>query len=303
MMCYKKRTSSRATNITFGLFQAARGRSQWERGSGIRYCREQRQCTSPYLDLLRARSLRQLDKDRRSSAVKPRPLAPKKCRRVGVFLFSIGVTSDSSGTYRQIQRSTGAGWVLSNQCSARRRSLNGAYYLEPRTLARSFRVAPIARRARISRSSETPGSPASILATRDWLDLIFLASSACESFLLWRRRLKFSLRRNFNSTKAASSGESSRKSVAEPTLQPAASSLLRFAASICPSPLFRQCVVLPETPPAIIDYAFGRLPGHLLENVGYDDCVPVNPVNDAPRLIPVHDAQFVTSSADVRHRP
>jgi hypothetical protein len=50
----------------------------------------------------------------------------------------------------------------------------------------------------MSRSMETVGSAASILATRDWLDLIFFASASCESFWRLRRRLRLSLRRSFS---------------------------------------------------------------------------------------------------------
>jgi len=42
--------------------------------------------------------------------------------------------------------------------------------LEVKALRNSCRVAPAAMSARTIRSSETDGSPASILATRDWLD-------------------------------------------------------------------------------------------------------------------------------------
>src|SRR5712692_2031532 len=48
-------------------------------------------------------------------------------------------------------------------------------------LAISFFFAPAANSARIKRSTETAGSLASILATRDWLDRRRFANSVCES--------------------------------------------------------------------------------------------------------------------------
>lgn len=59
---------------------------------------------------------------------------------------------------------------------------------------------------------------------------------------------------------------------------------------------------MPETPLAIVNYTFGRLLGHLLEDINNDDRVRVYLVNDAPRLIPVNDAQLVAPSTDIRHR-
>ena len=45
-------------------------------------------------------------------------------------------------------------------------------------------VAPLAMSARTIKSSETEGSPASILAMRDWLDFMRCARSIWESFRL-----------------------------------------------------------------------------------------------------------------------
>ena len=45
------------------------------------------------------------------------------------------------------------------------------------TCAKASRVAPMASSERTKRSSDTDGSPVSILATRDWLDLSSLARS------------------------------------------------------------------------------------------------------------------------------
>ena len=47
----------------------------------------------------------------------------------------------------------------------------------PNARCNSRRVAPVAKNARMIRSSDTEGSPASILATHDWLEPIFRARS------------------------------------------------------------------------------------------------------------------------------
>jgi hypothetical protein len=56
--------------------------------------------------------------------------------------------------------------------------------------ARSVGVSPNTNNDRISRSKETDGSPASILATRDWLDFSRFANSTCVSFWLLTALLK-----------------------------------------------------------------------------------------------------------------
>ena len=47
-------------------------------------------------------------------------------------------------------------------------------------------LAPMARSDFITRSTETLGSPFSILATLDWLDFSILASCACVKLLFLR---------------------------------------------------------------------------------------------------------------------
>src|SRR3990172_2238291 len=92
--------------------------------------------------------------------------------------------------------------------------------------------APSASRVRMSRSKDTEGSPASILATLDWLDFTTLARSPWVSRrrTLHSRSLDASL--ILSSTYAASSDERLRNSVVLPTLQPADSSRFRFDSRI-----------------------------------------------------------------------
>jgi hypothetical protein len=96
-------------------------------------------------------------------------------------------------------------------------------------LAMSFFLAPAAKRARTSRSSETAGSLASILATRDWLERRRFARSLCERPWRCRRSFKLALKVSLSSTKAASSGVRPRKSFADPTFHPAALRRFRLA--------------------------------------------------------------------------
>ena len=92
-------------------------------------------------------------------------------------------------------------------------------------LARSRLEAPNASSDRISRSSETVGSPPSIFATRDWLERIRLAKAVWVRFCFRRRSFRLSANRSLSSTYAASSSESPRNSWTPPTRHPFFSSL------------------------------------------------------------------------------
>ena len=94
--------------------------------------------------------------------------------------------------------------------------------------ASCFGDAPRESSDRRSKSMDTDGSPASILATRDWLELIALASWICVIFLRNRRCFKKDARASRISIRDSSSGVSSRKSAEEPIFQPAALSFFCF---------------------------------------------------------------------------
>src|SRR5439155_6239170 len=102
-------------------------------------------------------------------------------------------------------------------------------------LARSAALAPSTSRELTNRSMETDGSPASILATRDWLERRRLASSTCDTPRLCRRSRRLRLRDNFISMSAASASDKSKNSCTDPTAQPAALSLSRLLFFIPPS--------------------------------------------------------------------
>ena len=78
------------------------------------------------------------------------------------------------------------------------------------------------------RSRETEESPASIFATRDWLDPRSFASPTWEIFFCFLivRTLSLSARRT--STSAASSGVRRKNSAVLPTFQPLAAHLASF---------------------------------------------------------------------------
>src|SRR3989441_8743111 len=89
----------------------------------------------------------------------------------------------------------------------------------------------------IRRSSDTEGSPASILAMRDWLDWRRFARSACVRLRRRRRLRRPVANRALRSIYAASSSLRRRNSWAVPIFQPFASNLRRFSS---------RTVVLPE---------------------------------------------------------
>jgi hypothetical protein len=154
--------------------------------------------------------------------------------------------------------------------------------------------APRARSERTSRSSDTDGSPISILATRDWLDRRSLASSAWVRRRRRRRTRRLEARRSFTSIYAASSSVRPRNSRALPILQPLASS--RFLLS-------SRTVVLLEPSPAGLDDRFWSRPALLAEHPQNHDGVRVNPIHHSSRDADILDSQFMATNTDGRHRP
>jgi len=94
-------------------------------------------------------------------------------------------------------------------------------------------LAPRANSPFSRRSTETDLSPASIFATRDWLDLRRCASCCCVNRRAARFRRRAWLSASFVSTRAASSVLRPRKSAADPTRQPRASNRARFVFFMC----------------------------------------------------------------------
>jgi hypothetical protein len=152
---------------------------------------------------------------------------------------------------------------------------------------------PSTRSDLISRSSETDDSPASILATRDWLDLRSLARSP------WvrRRRCRTSRRlvasRSFNSMYAASSPDNPRNSGTLPNFQPRASRRFRFRSST---------IVVPQSALTRLDDACGRCPGLLAEHRRDHDAVRVGPADYSPDHVGILDPQFSAARTNGRRR-
>jgi hypothetical protein len=169
------------------------------------------------------------------------------------------------------------------------------------TRARSRFVAPVAKNARSSKSSEMLGSPASIFATRDWLDRSFFASAAWVTPCRIRRCFNAPLTAKRVSTRAASSADNSKNSAAPPTRQPAASTRFRFLASILVSSSYR--VVQTKPAPAILNHARRRLLRPFLKDIRNNDRIVIKPIDNPPRLAGVHDSQLVAPSPDRPHRP
>ena len=160
-------------------------------------------------------------------------------------------------------------------------------------LAISRLETPSARRARMSKSSVTDGSPASILATRDWLDFTSRASSCCVSC---RRRLR--VRRlcanlTLSSTYALSSGDSDRNSAAEPKRQPLVSRRFLLALRI---------VITPQSLPASRYDLCRRSSRFLAEHLKDNNGIRVDSIYHSPGSSRVVDPKFMAPSTDGRHR-
>ncbi len=158
----------------------------------------------------------------------------------------------------------------------------------------SRREAPRISSDLMSRSSDTDGSPASILAIRDWLDWSRFARSACVSLRRWRHSRKPIASRTLSSMYAASSVLRRRNSWAVPTFQPLASRR-RFFSS--------RTVVLRQSADARVNDRLRRRPGLVAEDRQNHDGVGVSPVHDPPVDFGVTNSQFVTSRPHNGHRP
>src|SRR3954471_19181515 len=160
--------------------------------------------------------------------------------------------------------------------------------------ARSLVEAPRARRDLTSRSSDTVGSPASIFATRDWLECTAFAKSVCVSPFALRRALSPSASLKRSSMYAASSSVRLSNSFGVPTFQPFASRRLRFSARI---------VILLKALPTSVNHTVRRCAGFLPKHIENHNSVAIYPVHNAPTDVCIADPKFVTPSRDARHRP
>jgi hypothetical protein len=158
----------------------------------------------------------------------------------------------------------------------------------------SRREAPRISSDLISRSSDTEGSPASILAMRDWLDWRRFARSACVRFRRRRRSRRPVASRALRSIYAASSALRCRNSWAVPIFQPFASSRRRLSS---------RTVVLPQPADARVNDGLRRCACLLRKDLQDHHGVRVEPVDDSPVSPCVTDPQLVTTKTHDRHRP
>jgi hypothetical protein len=144
------------------------------------------------------------------------------------------------------------------------------------------------------RSSDTEGSPASILAMRDWLDWRRFARSACVR--LWRRRRSRRpvARQTLRSIYEASSALRRRNSRAVPIFQPLASSRRRFSS---------RTVVLPPPADGRVNDALRRCPRLLAEDLQNHHGVGVEAIHDSPVSSGVTNPQLMTARPHNGHRP
>src|SRR3990172_5323112 len=169
------------------------------------------------------------------------------------------------------------------------------------TAASSLRVVPMASRERIRRSMETEGSPASILATRDWLEPSSFASWPWESRLRARRSLSRRLSVSFSSTRAASASVRPKNSVTLPTVQPARRRRSRLFLFMGSTSL--RLVVHPETAPTVLNDPVRGLPARFGKDLQNHDGVGVDPINDAPVVSAVSNTQLSSPPPHPSHNP
>jgi hypothetical protein len=167
--------------------------------------------------------------------------------------------------------------------------------IQPRPMIcpRSRFEAPRARSDRTSRSSDTVGSPASIFATRDWLDCTALANWVCDNPRAWR--LAFNPRASLSrsSMYADSWSDSSRKSSALPIFQPFASRRFLFSARI---------FVISQSVAASSDDVVRSLFRLLGEYSQDQDGVGVNAVHQPPGQPLIINTELVAAGRNGRHR-
>src|SRR4249920_1572806 len=147
-------------------------------------------------------------------------------------------------------------------------------------LARSAELAPSCKRELTKRSIDTDGSPASILATRDWLDWSRSASWTCDRPCFFRRSRRLWLSASFISMRTASASYSPRNSLTDPTTQPAAFSLARLL-FLMATPLLIDSVVFTQPELTGCDNRLWCLLCLFQKHIENDHRITICPVYDA----------------------
>ena len=169
-------------------------------------------------------------------------------------------------------------------------------YRRPMMAARSRFDAPSASSDLMRRSSETVGSPASIFATRDWLDFSEAASATCVMPRDVRRSLSPSASFSRSSMYASSSSVRPRKSLTVPKTHPFFCSFFRLLSFI----LVVTAVPL-EALFAHLNQTFRRLLGLLGKDRENQNGISVNAVNHSPICLGIVDPQFMAARPNRRH--
>ena len=174
--------------------------------------------------------------------------------------------------------------------------------LSPRiALARSEELAPNNNRELTSRSIETDGSPASILATRDWLDWRRLANSIWDSPCCFLRARRLRLSASFISIRTASASDRPRNSFTVPTVHPAASS--RAFLPFLMSSSLSEPVVLAKSSLTSFNHRCRCLSRLLRENIEDNYSVRIHSIQNTESAGFIVHSQFMTSASNNRHGP
>src|ERR1700733_2938171 len=160
--------------------------------------------------------------------------------------------------------------------------------------ARSLLEAPSASIDFTSKSSDTVGSPASIFATRDWLDFSVFARLTWVTPVARRRALSPSASLRRSSIYISSWFESPRRSLALPSFHPFDSSFLR---------LLSRIVILLKAFPASVNDGFGRLTGFLGKYFENYNGIVVDSIHDAPGSGEIVNSKLMASRPHARHWP
>ena len=147
---------------------------------------------------------------------------------------------------------------------------------------------------------ETEGFPASIFATRDWLDFSNRASCAWVSLRRARRSLSPWLRISFSSTRASSALESPRSSRTVPIFHRARSRRVFIVLFHGVRASLRRFVVHSQAAAVGDDPVWG-LAGGLGKDVSYDHRIRVDSVHDPPVVPGIFDTKLMACGAQVGH--
>ncbi len=163
-------------------------------------------------------------------------------------------------------------------------------------------VDPDVKSDRSRRSMDTDGSPASILATRDWLEPIRFASAAWVRFLAKRTRFSALANETRTSITAESASVRPRNSLASLTFHPVRSSRSLLSLRTAPSVHRSHSIVSFQSALTHVDDRLRSLPRLLARHLEDQDCIVINSKHDAPGASLIVDPQLAAPRPDLEHR-